>query len=97
MTASQETQAKAARYLLANKVHIDYADQRSFVGLVNGTRAWPYLVMWAGGWRCDCPATTTCSHILACEAVWTPPKQPAQPAWTAADPFVLLGDDLGTD
>jgi hypothetical protein len=88
---SQEVQAKAGTYLCEGRVHIDYADQRAFVGLVTGTRSHPYLVMWAGGWRCDCPATATCSHIVACQAVWTPPKPPA-PVWDTADPFARLPD-----
>lgn len=88
---SQEVQAKAGRYLLDGHVHVDYADQRSFVGLIHGSRSHPYLVMWAGGWRCDCPARVECSHILACQAVWTPPKPPR----SHADPFALLGGDLG--
>lgn len=97
MTApSQDVQAKAARYLLEHRVRIDYADQRSFVGLVDGTRAHPYLVMWAGGWRCDCRSTVAgCSHVVACQAVWTPPAAPEPSPWADADPFALLGGDLG--
>lgn len=104
---SATVQAKAGQYLLERRVRVDYADQRSFVGLVDGSRAHPYLVMWAGGWRCDCPATATCAHVVACQAVWSP--QPAGvgfdvrelergtlfvtvPEPRPADPFDLLPD-----
>jgi hypothetical protein len=66
--------AKAEKYLTGGKVAIDVADQSDgvFVGTVQGSRLSPYLVTRSAGtgWRCDCRATSTCAHVLACRAVF---------------------------
>lgn len=85
-TPSLSVQAKAATYLLERRVRVDYADGRSFAAFVRGSadRAY-YVTCIDGGWRDTCPATTTCAHIVACQAVWQPAESDADERWQAAE------------
>lgn len=81
MTApSQAVQAKAATYLLEGRVRVTYASGRSFRAQVRGSAGYLYYVTRLPGavvgepleWHCDCPASTVCAHITACQAIWQP-------------------------
>lgn len=81
MTApSQVVQAKAATYLLEGRVRVRHADGRSFVAQVRGSSRRNYYVSRPAvavlgeplEWHCDCPASKTCAHITACQAIWQP-------------------------
>lgn len=74
MTApSLTTQAKAARLLLTGAVDVDYADPGQFAAMVRGDHG-RYLVTYVREWRCPCPwlGDTDCSHLLACQTIWSP-------------------------
>jgi hypothetical protein len=73
-TPSTNIQAKAAEYLLGQRVRVARIDGRTgFAATVRGSSPRPYTVTYqAEVWRCDCPATRTCAHIVACQAIWTP-------------------------
>jgi predicted DNA-binding protein len=91
---SQAVQAKAAQYLLERRVQVDHVDRTTFSALVYGSSHNPYQVTCIGGqWRCGCPATVDCAHLLGAQVV-APERfrRGAESTLTAerGDPFALL-------
>jgi uncharacterized Zn finger protein len=83
-TPSLSVQAKAATYLLERRVRIVFARGTTFSAHVRGGRTY-HVSQIDGVWRCDCPATTDCAHIIACQAVWQPAESDADERRQAAE------------
>jgi uncharacterized Zn finger protein len=72
----ENAEIKAARLLVSGRVEILYVDDARVVANVRGDTAGVYLVEHdARGWRCDCPARTRCSHLLAVQRVTVRPPR----------------------
>jgi uncharacterized Zn finger protein len=65
----ENAQAKGRRYLAEHRLTVLRVDKDEVSAECRGDGA-VYRLGWADGvWRCDCPAKTTCAHLLALFAV----------------------------
>lgn len=65
----ENAQSKSARYLVTGRVQIRRVDERGVLASVRGDGHLWTVVQEHGLWACDCPARSTCSHLLAVRAV----------------------------
>lgn len=76
-----ETKAQTAVRLVSQaRVRVIYAGAIGFKAEVRGDTGL-HVVEWERGrWRCSCPhlaRTVPCSHILAANLAWVPPRERA--------------------
>lgn len=68
----ESAQLKGARYLIEHRVNVIAATTTSFTATVCGSGATHLVRCIAGSWGCDCPAKGPCSHLHACQAIFSP-------------------------
>jgi uncharacterized Zn finger protein len=65
----ENAQAKGRRYLAEGRLLVDRVDSDEIRARCRGGGAVYELGLERGEWFCNCPALTTCSHLIALQLV----------------------------
>jgi uncharacterized Zn finger protein len=66
----ENARSKAGRLLTEGRIEIVRLDEHGCLALVRGDSGEIRTVRFErGGWTCDCPALSCCSHAMACALV----------------------------
>lgn len=91
---TETIEAKAARYLLENRVAVVKVADQDGIFQVVGSDPKPYIVRHHANWTCTCPSRVLeCSHILACRKI-TKFEALRQVLFTGDDELSQIMNDL---
>lgn len=65
----ENVQTKGRRYVAEGRLTVTLVDGETIVAVCRGQGATYRLGFEAGGWFCDCPARSTCAHVIALKLV----------------------------
>lgn len=65
----ENAQTKGRRYLVEGRLVVSHVTGGEIRARCRGNGAVYELGLDRGAWRCDCPALTTCAHLVALQLV----------------------------